>query len=43
MSIELQVRFVEEPHLRSLHGAAYEEYAGRTGPYFPRLRRKSGR
>ena len=43
LSIELQVRFVEEPHLRRLHGAAYEEYARQTGRYFPRLRRKSGR
>ena len=43
LSIELQVRFIEEPHLRNLHGAAYEKYAGRTGRYFPRLRRKSGR
>ena len=43
MSIELQVRFVEEPHLRSLHGAAYQEYADQAGRYFPRLRRNSGR
>ena len=42
LSIELQVRFVEEPHLRGLHGAAYEKYANRTGRYFPRLRRNSG-
>ena len=43
MGIELQVRYVEEPHLRSQHGAAYQEYAERTGRYFPRLTRKSGR
>ncbi len=43
LSIELQVRFVEEPHLRNLHGADYEKYAEQTGRYFPRLSRKSGR
>ncbi|MDE0333166.1 MAG: isoprenylcysteine carboxylmethyltransferase family protein [Nitrospinae bacterium] len=43
LSIELQVRFVEEPHLRGLHGADYEKYIHRTGRYFPRLPRKSGR
>lgn len=43
LSIELQVRFVEEPHLRRLHDAAYKEYAEQTGRYFPRLPRKSGR
>ncbi|MDE0330399.1 MAG: isoprenylcysteine carboxylmethyltransferase family protein, partial [Nitrospinae bacterium] len=43
LSIELQVRFVEEPHLRGLHGADYEKYADQTGRYFPRLRHNSGR
>ena len=43
LSIELQVRFVEEPHLRSLHGAAYEKYARQTGRYIPRRPRQSGR
>ena len=43
LSIELQVRFVEEPHLRGLHGADYEKYAEQTGRYFPRLTYKSGR
>ena len=43
LSIELQVRFVEEPHLRNLHGADYEKYIHRTGRYFPRFPRKSGR
>lgn len=43
LSIELQVRFVEEPHLRNLHGADYEKYANRTGRYFPRFPRNSGR
>lgn len=43
LSIELQVRFVEEPHLRGLHGADYEKYAEQTGRYFPRLCHKSVR
>ena len=43
LSIELQVRFVEEPHLRGLHGAAYEKYAEQTGRYIPRFRRNPGR
>ena len=43
LSIELQVRFVEEPHLRNLHGAAYEKYAEQKGRYFPRFPRNSGR
>ena len=43
LSIELQVRFIEEPHLRNLHGADYEKYAEQTGRYFPSLSGKSGR
>ena len=43
LSIEMQVRFVEEPHLRDLHGAAYEKYAEQTGRYFPKITRKSRR
>ena len=41
-SIELQVRFVEEPHLRHLHGAMYEQYAAHAGRYFPRFIPGSG-
>ena len=37
ISIELQVRFVEEPHLRRLHGVAFEEYQRSSGRYFPKL------
>ncbi|SDT07696.1 methyltransferase family protein [Actinoplanes derwentensis] len=33
--IELQVRVVEEPHLRSAHGAAYDGYTRRTGRFLP--------
>lgn len=34
-AIELQVRFVEEPHLRRLHGDSYLAYAGRVGRFVP--------
>lgn len=34
-AIELQVRFVEEPHLRRLHGKVYDAYAARVGRLFP--------
>jgi len=33
--LEIQTRLVEEPHLRALHGAAYEKYAARTGRFLP--------
>ncbi len=33
--IELQVRFVEEPHLRRLHGDGYTDYARRVGRFVP--------
>lgn len=36
-AIELQVRSVEEPHLRRLHGEAYEAYASRVGRFVPGL------
>lgn len=32
---ELQVRLVEEPYLRSVHGDAYHRYAARTGRFVP--------
>lgn len=34
-AIELQVRCVEEPHLRELHGSAYNTYAARVGRFLP--------
>ena len=43
MGIELQVRHIEEPHLRNLHGAVYEKYAEQTYRYLPSLTRISGR
>ena len=35
VGIELQVRRVEEPHLRRVHGQAYAEYARTVGRFFP--------
>jgi protein-S-isoprenylcysteine O-methyltransferase Ste14 len=40
VSIELQVRLVEEPHLRRVHGAEYEGYARRVGRFVPGIGRK---
>lgn len=35
VGIELQVRRIEEPHLRRVHGRAYAEYARTVGRFFP--------
>lgn len=37
VSIELQVRVVEEPYLRRTHGERYREYASRVGRFIPRI------
>lgn len=39
IAIELQVRYVEEPHLQHLHGDAYDDYAARVGRFVPVLGR----
>jgi protein-S-isoprenylcysteine O-methyltransferase Ste14 len=39
VSLELQTRLVEEPHLRRMHGAAYVDYAARVGRFIPGLGR----
>ncbi|HEY8376967.1 MAG TPA: isoprenylcysteine carboxylmethyltransferase family protein [Nannocystis sp.] len=36
-AVELQVRFVEEPHLVRIHGERYRAYARRVGRFFPGL------
>ena len=36
VALELQVRVVEEPYLRTVHGAAYAAYASRVGRFLPR-------
>ncbi|MDX3134582.1 isoprenylcysteine carboxylmethyltransferase family protein [Streptomyces europaeiscabiei] len=35
-AIQLQVRVVEEPYLKAVHGAAYTAYTTRTGRFLPR-------
>lgn len=37
VGLELQVRLVEEPYLRQVHGDAYAAYAARVGRFVPRL------
>jgi protein-S-isoprenylcysteine O-methyltransferase Ste14 len=37
--LELQVRAVEEPHLRCVQGEAYRAYAGRVGRFLPGIGR----
>lgn len=39
VALELQVRAVEEPYLRSVHGAVFDAYATCTGRFVPRLSR----
>lgn len=39
VAIELQVRFVEEPYLRSVHGADWTRWASRVGRFVPALGR----
>ena len=38
VGFDLQVRKVEEPYLRRIHGERYEAYCRRVGRYLPRLR-----
>lgn len=38
-AVEVQVRFVEEPHLLKAHGTAYRSYAVHTGRFVPGLGR----
>ena len=42
MGFDLQVRKVEEPYLRSVHGERYEIYCQRVGRYLPRIRQPAG-
>jgi protein-S-isoprenylcysteine O-methyltransferase Ste14 len=39
LALEIQVRLVEEPYLRQVHGDAYASYASRTGRFAPNLGR----
>lgn len=39
LAVELQVRAVEEPYLVRTHGAAYRQWAARTGRFLPHIGR----
>ena len=39
VGLELQVRYVEEPHLVRTHGAEYRDYAGQVGRFLPGIGR----
>ena len=39
VSMQVQVRLVEEPYLERVHGAAHRDYAARTGRFLPGLGR----
>ncbi|MFF5757489.1 methyltransferase family protein [Streptomyces longwoodensis] len=39
-AVELQVRVVEEPYLRSVHGSAYTAYAATAGRFVPGIGRQ---
>ncbi|MCZ2809960.1 isoprenylcysteine carboxylmethyltransferase family protein [Modestobacter sp. VKM Ac-2979] len=39
VAVELQVRTVEEPYLRAVHGEVYTDYAARTGRFLPGIGR----
>ena len=43
VAIELQVRYVEEPHLRRLHSNVYDSYTARVGRFVPMVGRMSGK
>ncbi|NRQ38869.1 isoprenylcysteine carboxylmethyltransferase family protein [Nonomuraea sp. NN258] len=43
VSIELQVRAVEEPYLLRVHGTAYQQYASRVGRFLPGIGRLPNR
>lgn len=36
VSLHIQVRYVEEPYLRTVHGASYEDYLAAAGRFLPR-------
>jgi protein-S-isoprenylcysteine O-methyltransferase Ste14 len=42
VAVQLQVRVIEEPYLRHVHGAVYIAYAARTGRFVPGVGRLNG-
>jgi protein-S-isoprenylcysteine O-methyltransferase Ste14 len=43
VAVEVQVRVVEEPHLRGVHGTSYDGYAASTGRFLPGIGRLAAR
>ncbi len=43
LTIEIQVRVVEEPYLREVHGEAYQRYLARVGRFWPGVGRAANR
>lgn len=43
LSIHLHVRYIEEPHLRKLHGERFTRYCESAGAYWPKLFRASSK
>lgn len=41
VAVELQVRAVEEPYLRAVHGTDYDAYAARAGRFVPGIGRRT--
>lgn len=41
VSIQVQVRAVEEPYLARLHGPAYAQYAAQVGRFWPGIGRQT--
>lgn len=42
VGLQLQVRFVEEPYLRGVHGGEYQRWAARSGRFLPAVGRLRG-
>ena len=42
IAVQLQVRVVEEPHLKRQHGSAYVEYLATVGRFLPRFGQRRG-
>jgi len=43
IAVQVQVRIVEEPYLRAVHGSAYDSYAATTGRFLPGMGRLARR
>ncbi len=43
VALQVQVRFVEEPYMRAVHGEGYDSYAGHAGRFVPAVGRLHAR